>query len=126
MGYDNELMMNSCNKYIRIDGRFQAVNLLIDVKREIIGEVSQDEKKVLDFEYERSSVEVPKMNNEEKNEISFGNDSDCESDDADGKFAAARMEFSKDLQIMLNEWQSRNPSPQGSQASTRRRQSRPH
>jgi hypothetical protein len=51
-----------------------------------------------------SSVIVPKMRDEEKNEISSENDSGCESDDADGEFAAALMESSKDLQIILNEW----------------------
>jgi hypothetical protein len=58
---------------------------------------------------------------EEKNKISFGNDSDCESVDADGGFEAAQMESSKNLQIMLNEWQSHNVSPQDFQASIRRR-----
>jgi hypothetical protein len=38
------------------------------------------------------------MSDEEKNEISSGNDSDCECEDADGGFAAIRMESSKDLQ----------------------------
>jgi hypothetical protein len=61
-------------------------------------------------------VEVLKMSDEEKNEISSGNDSIGESE---GEFTAARMEFSKDLQIMLNERQSHNPSPQSSQASLR-------
>jgi hypothetical protein len=96
MGYDNELIVTSCQKYIRVDGNLQSINLLIDVKRGI-GEVSQDEKKVLDFEDERSSVEVPKMSDEEKNEISSENDSDCESDDVDEEFAAAWMESSKEL-----------------------------
>jgi hypothetical protein len=70
MGYDYELMVSSSQKYIRVEGKLQAVNLLIDVKREKIGEVSQDEKKMLDFEDERSSAEVPKMSEEEKDEIS--------------------------------------------------------
>jgi hypothetical protein len=97
MGYDNELVVNSGRKYFRVDGKLQAVNLLIDVREDIIGEMSQEEKKILDFEDERSSVEVPKMSDEEKNEISSGNDSDCESEDTEGEFAAARMESSKDL-----------------------------
>jgi hypothetical protein len=49
-----------------------------------------------------------------KKEISSENDSDCESDDAAWAIGVAGMESSKDLQIMLNEWQSYNPSPQGS------------
>jgi hypothetical protein len=125
IGYNNELMVNSVRKNLKVGRKLQAAHLLIDVRKEIIGEMSQDEKRMLDFEDERSSVEVPKISDEEKNEISSGNDSDCESEEADGGFAVAGMESSKDLQIMLNQWQSHNTSPQGSQASPRRRQYRP-